>query len=97
MGVKSVTYISREAFKEEVLRLSTHYLNEWDTLGVLAAVDRIPNADVREDKKGRWVYRGQKVIDEEYPTYFCSVCKDIFPAEWVSECNFCPNCGARLE
>lgn len=40
-------YISREAFKQEVRRLSTHYLNEWDTLGVLAAADRIPAADVR--------------------------------------------------
>lgn len=40
-------YISREAFKAEVCRLSTHYLNEWDTLGVLAAADRIPAADVR--------------------------------------------------
>lgn len=41
-------YIEREAFKAEIRRLSTHYLNEWDTLGVLAAVDRIPAADVRE-------------------------------------------------
>ena len=40
-------YIEREAFKAEILRLSTHYLNEWDTLGVLAAADRIPAADVR--------------------------------------------------
>ena len=40
-------YISRDALKEEVRRLSTHYLNEWDTLGVLATVDRIPAADVR--------------------------------------------------
>lgn len=40
-------YIDREAFKKEIRRLSTHYLNEWDTLGVLAAVDRIPAADVR--------------------------------------------------
>lgn len=40
-------YISREAFKAEIRRLSTHYLNEWDTLGVLAAADRIPAADVR--------------------------------------------------
>lgn len=39
-------YIERKAFKAEVRRLSTHYLNEWDTLGVLAAVDRIPAADV---------------------------------------------------
>ena len=41
-------YISREAFKQEVIRLSTHPLNEWDTLGVLAAADRIPAADVVE-------------------------------------------------
>lgn len=40
-------YIEREAFKAEIRRLSTHYLNEWDTLGVLAAGDRIPAADVR--------------------------------------------------
>lgn len=39
-------YIERKAFKAEVRHLSTHYLNEWDTLGVLAAVDRIPAADV---------------------------------------------------
>ena len=39
-------YIEREAFKAEIRRLSTHYLNEWDTLGVLAAADRIPAADV---------------------------------------------------
>lgn len=41
-------YIEREAFKAEIRRLSTHYLNEWDTLGVLAATDRTPAADVRE-------------------------------------------------
>ena len=40
-------YIEREAFKAEIRRLSTHYLNEWDTIGVLAAADRIPAADVR--------------------------------------------------
>ena len=40
-------YIEREAFKAEICRLSTHYLNEWDTLVVLAAADRIPAADVR--------------------------------------------------
>ena len=45
-------YIEREAFKAEILRLSTHYLNEWDTLGVLAAADRIPAADVRPVPEG---------------------------------------------
>jgi hypothetical protein len=44
---KMTEYIEREAFKAEIRRLSTHYLNEWDTLGVLAAADRIPAADVR--------------------------------------------------
>ena len=45
-------YIERGKFKAEINRLSTHYLNEWDTLGVLAAVDRIPAADVRPVPEG---------------------------------------------
>ena len=39
-------YISREKIKEEVQRLSSHWLNEWDSLGVLALIDRQPAADV---------------------------------------------------
>lgn len=94
-------YISREAAKEEVRRLSTHYLNEWDTLGVLAAVDRIPAADVRE------VVRGRNICDtvKGHCEFKCSVCGVELSAVYGGHndfgldggyFNFCPNCGAEM-
>ena len=41
-------YISRSALIAEIKKYSSHGLTEWSTLGVLAAVDRIPAADVRK-------------------------------------------------
>lgn len=87
-------YISRDAFKQEVRRLSTHYLNEWDTLGVLAAVDRIPAADVRPVVRGRWE---TVMLDHERmgcrPTaHYCSECHQI---TWFRT-FYCPNCGADM-
>ena len=37
--------IDREALKAYVNSLSTHPLNEWDTWGVLAAIDKQPTID----------------------------------------------------
>lgn len=80
-------YISREAFKAEALRLSTHYLNEWDTLGVLAAADRIPAADVQPVRHGRWnVYSIKDCL------YTCSECHCL-PRDRT---RYCPNCGALM-
>ena len=92
-------YISREAFKAEVWSLSTHYLNEWDTLGVLAAADRIPAADVQPVRHGRWIGHdtgnGRLSIDEDT----CSLCGSRFYqiAETGCDWNFCPNCGAKMD
>jgi hypothetical protein len=36
--------IDRQALKDYVSSLSTHPLNEWDTWGVIAAIDHIPTA-----------------------------------------------------
>lgn len=92
-------YISREALKEEVRRLSTHYLNEWDTLGVLASVDRIPAADVRPVVHGKWEETEMSCWDGDI-AWVCSVCGEPWtlidgtPAE--NNMNFCPNCGAQM-
>lgn len=91
---KKTDYISRSAFKEEVRRLSTHYLNEWSTLGVLAAVDRIPAADVREVKRGKWTTEHlASTSGGTYAVVRCSECFSQFPM-WHT--NFCPNCGADM-
>ena len=86
-------YISREAFKAEIRRLSTHYLNEWDTLGVLAAADRIPAADVRPVVRGKWKDAMQSCHDS--PHVKCSVCGEYY-WRYFKKFNFCPNCGADM-
>lgn len=100
--------IEREKLIKEVRRLSTHYLNEWDTLGVLAAIDRIPAADVRPVVRGEWEHTED--FDEygggRYVEWTCSVCFSKAKGGWavrdehIDEAptwNFCPNCGARME
>lgn len=93
-------YISREAFKTEIRRLSTHYLNEWDTLGVLAAADRIPAADVRPVEKAHFsLVDGYSITALGYDIkgLECSNCGATFIAQtWVQKFNFCPNCGADM-
>lgn len=72
-------YISREALKKEVRRLSTHYLNEWDTLGVLSVIDRISDVIVRcknckhwepNDETGGYCAVIESVV--ENPDFFCA-------------------------
>ena len=86
-------YIEREAFKAEILRLSTHYLNEWDTLGVLAAADRIPAADVRE------VVTCEECVwhvdsGYHYCNKWCWPCPDN--CEFFCAYGKRPNCGADM-
>ena len=85
-------YIDREAFKAEIRRLSTHYLNEWDTLGVLAAADRIPAADVRPVVKAHWIPTGEaeEIYGDVYKCSACGCCD-------IGEVDFCANCGAKME
>ena len=63
---------------------------------ILDWIDDLPAVDVRPVVRGKWKYRGQKVIDDLFPTYACSVCHGVIPADWRRKCNFCPNCGADM-
>lgn len=87
-------YISKSKIAIEAQKLSTHPLNEWDTMGVLALIDRQPAADVAPVIHAHWVW-GETERDRP----FCSNCLD--DAFWdndhgfVTE-SFCPNCGAEM-
>lgn len=87
-------YIDADRLIKTINGRSTHLLNEWDTLGVLAAIDEQPAADVQEVKHGKWKYTGT-VRDgiDEYDYYRCSVC--IIPE--YEKHRFCPNCGAKMD
>lgn len=85
-------YIDREKIAAEARALSTHLLNEWDTIGVLALIDRQPAADVAEVRHGKWVWNGETCCNQ------CSVCG--VGAMWFRvqmEYYYCPNCGAKMD
>lgn len=58
----------------------------------------IPAADVAPVVHGRWIYIGK------YGKYECSVChgidtdcSDYYGSHIVTEQNFCPECGAKMD
>ena len=63
------------------------------------ALNRIPTADVAEVRHGRWI-----CINKRYGEYECSVChgmdsncSDYYGIHAVTEQEFCPSCGAKMD
>lgn len=64
----------------------------------LCCLEHIPTADVAPVAHGRWIYTGK------YGEYECSIChgidadcSDYYSVHLVTEQNYCPNCGARMD
>ena len=85
-------YISREALKNAIhadgnLTAYTEYI-----------INRIPSADVVEQKHGKWIEHEDGWRD---PYYDCSACGEswttIDGTPQQNGMNFCPNCGARMD
>lgn len=68
-------YIDADKLKELVNGRSSHWLNEWDTLGVLGVIDEAPTADVQEVVKCK---------DCVYATYML-LHRDDKPVIWRCE------------
>lgn len=68
-------YIGRQALKDYVRSLSTHPLNEWDTWGVLAAIDKQPTVAAP-----RW----HRVEEEPIDGQECIVAY-LGPTDWIYE------------
>lgn len=90
-----VRYIDAEDFAAEVRKISKSPLNEWDTWGVLSALERIPTADVAPVVHARWVDNGEP---------YCSRCEWSPAPEWpciedlqLADVYYCPHCGARMD
>lgn len=73
--------ISRRALKQYVNDCSTHWLNEWDTAGVLLAIERMPAVDPETLRPtGHWNIRSSRDIlhrDVMFELFLieCSECK----------------------
>lgn len=95
-------YIEASVLKQKVLDRSSHLLNEWDTLGVLAVIDETPKADVKQVVHGYWY------LTSDYEWFTCSACGDSYynGSETTKEARqkletgdyyeFCPHCGAEM-
>lgn len=82
--------IDADALKKAVNGRSTHWLNDWSTLGVLAVIDEQPTIDAVPVAHGEWIYTDK---GWQIGKYKCSECEDL--TNWRSP--YCPNCGAKMK
>ena len=89
-------YIKREAVIEAIMSEppDAHY-PQW----YVDKIKSIPAADVAEVLHGRWI-----CINKRYGEYECSVChgidsncSDYYGIHAVTEQEFCPSCGAKMD
>ena len=94
-------YISREAANNALRECVRAYPNSFYNGIEVArtAIYKLPAADVREVKRGKWIDR-----DDDYygwNMWACSACGEEFVLTEgtpdMNEYHFCPNCGARME
>ena len=92
--------IDANALKNHINGVSTHWLNDWSTIGVLAAVDKQPTVDAVEVVHGEWCEDYETFVDdsgqESYPIqtgYVCSECGVDGSPIW----RYCPHCGAKMD
>ena len=69
---------------------STHWLNDWSTLGVLAVIDEQPTVDAIAPKKGKWRVVSKQA--DSFTAYRCSECNGLI----YGQTDFCPRCGADM-
>lgn len=91
-SIFETVYLNKNALKKEILSISTSPLNEWDTWGVLNAIDRVEPADVAPV-----VHAYNKSKD----SFLCSACTfgdfGLFNHGGKYTPKYCPNCGARMD
>ena len=80
-------YIEAAEMIKIVNERSSHWLNDWSTLGVLALIDETPAADVEEVRRGEIIKTGRI-----YP--YCSECDCNLDS---TNYRRCPWCGAKFD
>jgi len=98
-GEKMLRLIDADKLAKDINGLSTHPLNEWDTMGILMQIDKQPTVDAEPVRHGHW-------DDDHKGFYKCSVCGEAWSHWWRvvvpidrmnKEFKYCPSCGARMD
>ena len=86
-SILDTVYLNKNALKREILSISTSPLNEWDTWGVLSAIDRVEPADVAPVVRCKDCVYGE-IDDPDFPNqYLCHYYGNI----WNDGVHFCSN------
>lgn len=92
--------IDADKLKEYVSSISSGLLCEWDTLGVLSAIDKQQTVDADPVAHGYWIRHDIELDDE------CSNCHEFsdrqlmcyagIPSTRYEQHPYCPWCGAKM-
>lgn len=94
-------YIERQKLYNNLVLLAKYETGERQQgiLGCAETVRIFPAADVAPVRHGKWV-----CIRKGYGEYECSVChgvdsdcSDYYGTHVVTEQDYCPNCGSRMD
>ena len=66
------------------------YLGNEGLITAMVIIDRVPSADVSENRTGKWIDK-DTATERFIPRYRCSLC-----GGFGDNTNFCPNCGADM-
>ena len=87
-------YIDREAATNVACNILWK-MNDLSTSVMAKALNSIPAADVAPVRRGRW--------EKQSGLYSCSECGTTCPYDVQADvieywaCNYCPNCGAKMD
>lgn len=90
---KTVTRMAEYIEREAAIRALT--LHNCDSAGAKMAICDLPAADVAPVRHGRW--------EKQRGIYSCSECGMTCPYDVQADvieywaCNYCPNCGAKMD
>lgn len=59
-------------------------------------ISSAPTIDAVPIVHGRWEDATEYIAGIRYPQTRCSACKHVY-WEYRTECNYCPNCGAKMD
>lgn len=62
---------------------------------VVGILNKLPAADVRPVRHGRWEFLGPNRLVKECMCGTCSACK--IRTKYITNIGLCPNCGARMD
>ena len=91
-------YISREAARKNLCDFCIGHdiCDHKGNCNAMTAFDSIPAADVRENKRGKWIPRDRTWGRSFYSCSCCELTVDMPTEMGKPMFIFCPNCGAEM-